>query len=161
MQPGASPARATRGETRVFPFDLTRATRYRSLKPMNTPAKDSTSIPSPALLTVRLGALAANYREVLRRAAPSAAAPVVKANAYGMGIGPVVHALQTAGADSFFVARLQEGIEARALAPAARIFVLDGVAPGTAPALEAHRLTPVLNSLDEIAEWSGRARSER
>jgi alanine racemase len=85
----------------------------------------------------------------------------VKSNAYGMGMAPVVHALETAGADSFFVARVEEGIEARALAPAARIFVLDGVAPGTAPALEAHRLTPVLNSLDEIAEWSGRARSER
>src|ERR1051326_88539 len=128
---------------------------------MNTSANESSSVTRPTVLTVRLGALAANYREVLRRAAPAAAAPVVKANAYGMGIGPVVHALKTAGADSFFVARLEEGIEARALAPAARVFVLDGVAPGTGPALETHRLTPVLNSLDEIAEWSGRARSER
>jgi alanine racemase len=128
---------------------------------MNTSPNESPSNLSSTHLTVRLGALAANYREVLRRAAPAAAAPVVKANAYSMGIAPVVHALETAGADSFFVARVEEGIEARALAPAARIFVLDGVAPGTAPALEAHRLTPVLNSLDEIAEWSGRARTER
>ena len=114
-----------------------------------------------AELTVRLGAVAANYREVLRRAAPAAAAPVVKANAYGMGLAPVLHALRTAGADTFFVARLEEGIEARAVLPDARIFVLDGVAPGTAPALVAHRLTPVLNSLDEIAEWSARARADR
>lgn len=128
---------------------------------MTTPANESPPSLSPTHLTVRLGALAANYREVLRRAAPAAAAPVVKANAYGMGIAPVVHALQRAGADSFFVARLEEAIEARALTPAARIFVLDGVAPGTAPALEAHRLTPVLNSLDEIAEWSARARGGR
>jgi len=128
---------------------------------MTTSNSESSANTGATHLTVRLGALAANYREVLRRAAPAAAAPVVKANAYGMGIGPVVHALQRAGADSFFVARLQEGIDARALAPAARIFVLDGVAAGTASALEAHRLTPVLNSLDEIAEWSGRARSER
>lgn len=128
---------------------------------MTRPAHESPSQLSPAHLTVRLGALAANYREVLRRAAPAAAAPVVKANAYGMGIAPVVHALERAGADSFFVARVEEGIEARALAPNARIFVLDGIAPGTAPALEAHRLTPVLNSLDEFAEWSARARSER
>jgi len=128
---------------------------------MNVPAYESPLSLSPAHLTVRLGALAANYREVLRRAAPAAAAPVVKANAYGMGLAPVVHALETAGADSFFVARVEEGIEARTLAPASRIFVLDGVAPGTAAALEAHRLTPVLNSLDEIAEWSARARAER
>ena len=116
---------------------------------------------SLAHLTVRLGAVAANYREVQRRAAPAAVAPVVKANAYGMGIAPVAHALSNAGADSFFVARLEEGIEARALLPHARIFVLDGIAPGTAPALVAHRLTPVLNSLEEIAEWSARARAER
>jgi alanine racemase len=116
---------------------------------------------SLAHLTVRLGSLAGNYREVLRRAAPAAAAPVVKANAYGMGLSPVLHALRNAGADSFFVARLEEGIEARALLPDARIFVFDGVAPGTAPALRAHRLTPVLNSIDEVAEWTARARSER
>jgi alanine racemase len=114
-----------------------------------------------AELTVRLGAAAANYREVLRRAAPAAAAPVVKANAYGMGLAPMLHALSTAGAGSFFVARLEEGIEARAVLHDARIFVLDGVAPGTAAALVAHRLTPVLNSLDEIAEWSMRARTDR
>src|SRR5215475_11383824 len=97
-----------------------------------------------AELTVRLGAAAANYREVLRRVASASAAPVVKANAYGMGLAPMLHALSTAGADTFFVARLEEGIEARAVLSDARIFVLDGVAPGTGPALVAHRLTPVL-----------------
>src|ERR1043166_7965344 len=105
---------------------------------MNTSANESSSVTRPTVLTVRLGALAANYREVLRRAAPAAAAPPVKAKAHGMGIAPVVHALERAGADSFFVARVEEGIEARALSPTARIFVLDGVASGTAPALEAH-----------------------
>src|SRR6266550_7538215 len=114
-----------------------------------------------AQLTVRLGALAANYREVLRRAAPAAVAPVVKANAYGMGLAAVAHALAAAGADSLFVARAEEGIAARQLLPRARVFVLDGVAPGTAPALLAHRLIPVLNSLAEAAEWSALARSER
>jgi alanine racemase len=114
-----------------------------------------------AELTVRLGAAAANYREVLRRAAPAAAAPVVKANAYGLGLAPMLHALRTAGADTFFVARLEEGIEARSVLSDARIFILDGVAPGTAPALVAHRLTPVLNSLEEIGEWSARARTDR
>jgi alanine racemase len=113
-----------------------------------------------AQLTVRLGALAANYREVLRRAAPAAVAPVVKANAYGMGLAPVAHALRAAGADSLFVARLEEGIAAREILPQARIFVLDGVAPGTTPALLAHRLIPVLNSLEEISEWSALARRE-
>ena len=113
-----------------------------------------------AQLTVRLGALAANYREVLRRAGPAAVAPVVKANAYGMGLAPVAHALAAAGADSLFVARVEEGIAVRELLPQARVFVLDGVAHGTASALLAHRLIPVLNSLEEVAEWSALARRE-
>src|SRR5258708_18424413 len=113
-----------------------------------------------AQLTVRLGALAANYREVTARAGPAAVAPVVKANAYGMGLAPVAHALSAAGADSLFVARLDEGIAAREFLPRARVFVLDGVAPGTAPGLLAHRVIAVLNSLDEVSEWSALARRE-
>jgi len=127
-------------------------------------APDSPPVAPPerslAQLTVRLGSLAGNYREAVRRATSAAVAPVVKANAYGMGSPPVAHALSAAGADSLFVARITEGIEIRALLPRARIFILDGVAAGTAPALLAHRLIPVLNSLDEIAEWSTFARAE-
>lgn len=115
------------------------------------------SAPS-ARLTVRLGALAANYRELIRRASPAAIAPVVKADAYSLGMGPVAQRLAACGADTFFVARLGEGIELRKLLPRARIFVLDGLAPATAPALIAHRLTPVLNSREEITGWSAEAR---
>src|SRR5258706_7459624 len=77
-----------------------------------------------------------------------------------MGLAPVAHALAAAGADSLFVARLEEGIAARELLPHARVFVLDGVAPGTARGLLAHRLIPVLNSLEEGAEWSALARRD-
>lgn len=121
----------------------------------------STPSETTAELTVRLGSLAANFRESLRRAAPAAIAPVVKANAYGMGLAPVAHALVNAGADTFFVARMEEGIALRKLLPRQRIFVLDGIAAGAAPALLSHALTPVLNSLDEVAEWSVLARRER
>jgi alanine racemase len=114
-----------------------------------------------AQLTVRLGSLAANFRESLRRAAPAGVAPVVKANAYGMGLAPVAHALVNAGADTLFVARMEEGITLRELLPRVRIFVLDGIAAGAAPALLSHGLTPVLNSLDEVVEWSALARRER
>jgi alanine racemase len=112
-----------------------------------------------ATLTVRLDALAENYRAMCARAAPAAVAPVVKADAYGLGAARVAGALAAEGADTFFVARAEEGIGLRAILSAARIFVLDGVAPGTAPALLAHRLTPVLNALDEIAEWERAARN--
>jgi alanine racemase len=124
---------------------------------MNSAIHPSSPAETTAQLTVRLGSLAANFRECLRRAAPAAVAPVVKANAYGMGLAPVAHALVNSGADSFFVARMEEGVALRELLARERIFVLDGIAKGAAPALLAYRLTPVLNSLEEIAEWSALA----
>ena len=39
----------------------------------------------------------------------------------------------------------------------ARIFVLEGAPADAVPALMRHRLTPVLNSLAEIAAWSAAA----
>ena len=112
-----------------------------------------------ARLTVRLGAIAANYRTYRRLAGPKAVAAVVKADAYGLGAGRVVPALAEAGCDSFFVARLEEAIALRALQPRARIFLLDGAPADAVPALMTHRLTPVLNSLAQIAAWSAAAQS--
>jgi len=113
-----------------------------------------------ARLTVRLGAVASNFRE-FQRISGTAVAAVVKADAYGMGMKAVASHLLGKGADTFFVARLEEGIALRPEAPSARIFVLDG-APGDAvPALIAHRLTPVLNSLAQISAWSAAGQSHR
>ena len=114
-----------------------------------------------ARLTVRLGAIAANFKTVQRLAGPAVAAAVVKADAYGTGLEAVAPALVQAGCDTFFVARLEEGLALRPLAPAARIFVLDGAQPDAVPALITHRLTPVLNSVAEIAGWSAAARATK
>ncbi|HEY0300073.1 MAG TPA: alanine racemase, partial [Rhizomicrobium sp.] len=94
-------------------------------------------------------------------AGPAAVAGVVKADGYGLGLGPVAGALAAAGCDTFFVARLEEGIQLRKRLPDPRIYVLDGAAPDTVPALITYSLTPVLNSLAEIAGWSAAARETR
>jgi alanine racemase len=114
-------------------------------------------------LTVRLGRIAGNLA-VLRGLAGQAAhataiAAVVKADGYGLGAGMVAASLQAQGCDTFFVARLQEGIALRPLLPKARIFVFDGVQDESAPALITHDLIPVLNSLDQIAAWAAAAKS--
>ena len=114
-----------------------------------------------ARLTVRLPAIAANYRTYRRMVGPAAVAAVVKADAYGLGAARVVPALVEAGCDSFFVARLEEGIALRKIAPLARIFVLDGADPDSVPALLRFSLTPALNSLAQIAAWSAAARVGR
>src|SRR5690349_8726266 len=112
-----------------------------------------------ARLTVRLDAVVANYRLCQRLIGPAAVSGVVKADGYGLGAEAVTRALAAAGCDTFFVARLEEGIALRRVVPAARIYVLDGAPPDTVPALLSHRLTPVLNSLAEIAGWSAAARA--
>ena len=113
-------------------------------------------------LTVRLGAIADNYKSFQRLAGPAAVAGVVKADAYGLGAEMVAPTLAAAGCDTFFVARLEEGVALRrVLRGEARIFVLDGAHPDSVPALIAHHLTPVLNSLAEIAGWSAAATAAR
>jgi alanine racemase len=110
-----------------------------------------------ARLTVRLGAIVSNYRVCQRLSGPAAVAGVVKADGYGMGAVAVTRALAEAGCDTFFVARLEEGVQLRPIVPQARIFVLDGAMPDSVPALITHRLTPVLNSLGQIAGWNAAA----
>src|SRR5580692_7193856 len=114
-----------------------------------------------ARLTVRLDAIRANYRQCQLLGGPAAVAGVVKADGYGLGAGAVARTLSEAGCDAFFVARIEAGIALRPLAAEARIYVLDGAPFATVPALINHRLTPVLNSLSEIANWREAARDAR
>jgi alanine racemase len=114
-----------------------------------------------ARLTVRLDAIVANYRLCQRLSGPAEVSGVVKADAYGLGAEPVTRALAAAGCDTFFVARLEEGVALRRVVRQARIFVLDGAAPDAVPALIEHALTHVLNSLAEIAGWAAAARETR
>jgi alanine racemase len=130
--------------------------------PASLDAVDTPNVPADtARLTVDLSALEANYREFVRRASPAAVAPVVKADAYSLGMSEVAKKLSSLGADTFFVARLEEGIALRETLPRARIFLFDGLVPGAASQYAAHRLTPVLNTLEEIAEWSEYGRQTR
>jgi alanine racemase len=105
------------------------------------------------LLTIDLGAIAVNWRALRARAAPAHCAAVVKADAYGCGIEQVVPALARAGCASFFVAHLGEARRARAAAPDAAVYVLNGLLPGTAPVYADANLRPVLGSRAELDEW--------
>ena len=111
---------------------------------------------APVRLRIDLGALADNWRELARRAAPGRCAAVVKANAYGIGLSEAAPALWGAGARVFFVAHLNEGIAARRAVPAeAQIYVLNGLESGADPADYAeHRLAPVIGGEEELQRWS-------
>lgn len=113
-----------------------------------------------ARLTIDLDALAANYGLLKAQAGTAEVAPVVKADAYGLGASRVATRLWTEGARRFFVARLEEGEALRAALGGfeATIHVLDGATSGAAARLAAAKLSPVLNSLAQIEEYAAFSR---
>jgi alanine racemase len=122
-----------------------------------------------AILHVDLDAAAWNYRRLcdqLPRGTECAA--VVKANGYGLGVDRVAPVFAAAGARTFFVATIEEGLELRRVLaeagwPEPAIYVLNGPLPGTERELIDARLTPVLNSLGDLELWraAGRAAGVR
>ncbi len=111
---------------------------------------------APGRLTIDLAALADNWRALARRAAPRQCAAVVKADGYGIGLDRAAPALWAAGARTFFVAHLGEGLAARRLLPdEAEIYILNGLEAGADPADYAeHRLKPALGSAGELERWA-------
>lgn len=103
-------------------------------------------------LTISLASLATNY-EVLRRAAGTEVAGVVKANAYGFGADAVARRLWRSGCRAYFVATAAEGAELRGVVPEATIYVLEGALASTRAVLSNHRLVPVLNSAAQFEAW--------
>src|SRR5438477_9645477 len=87
-----------------------------------------------AILTVDLGAIAANWRG-LRDAGRAAGKPiecagVLKADAYGTGAAIVGPRLAAEGCRQFFVALIDEGVALRQALPEHPIYVLNGLLPG-------------------------------
>ena len=111
-----------------------------------------TEMMTPAVLDVDLEALAENYRTILAVAQPARVAAVLKADAYGLGIGPVARRLAREGCAEFFISSLAEGLELRGIVPLARIYVLEG-AGGAVAECRAADLIPVLNTPEEVEEW--------
>jgi len=108
-----------------------------------------------ATLTIDLDALCRNYRTLRDAASPAAAAAVVKADAYGLGAERIAPALYREGCRDFFVAHLGEALTLRPLLAAdARLYVLNGLQPGTEMLCADAGIIPVLNSLQQIANWS-------
>jgi len=116
-----------------------------------------------AVLTIDLGAIAANWRG-LRDAGRAGGRPVdcagvLKADAYGTGADLVGPRLAAEGCRHFFVAHIDEGIALRRVLAAAPIYILNGLLAGTEGDLVEHGLTPVLNHLGQLNAW--RAATQR
>jgi alanine racemase len=105
-----------------------------------------------ATLTIDLDAVVANWRALdAATGQGTETGAVVKADAYGLGAARVARALARAGARTFFVAVAEEGAAVRtALGPGPEILVFSGHMAGDTDTIAQHRLTPMLNSLDQL-----------
>ncbi len=111
------------------------------------------SLHATARLDIDLSALLANYRALQRRTPGAEVAPVVKADAYGLGAEAIAGHLGRHGAQTFFVARLDEGIALRkCLGTGPVVYVLDGLSDPAA--FFASDLRPVLNSAAQYQQWT-------
>jgi alanine racemase len=105
-------------------------------------------------LTIDLDALVANWRFLAEKSKPAQTGAVVKADAYGLGIVHIVPVLWQAGCRTFFVALAEEGLRVKAVAPDARVFILNGFFAEAFPVYEQSDLIPVLGSLHELGLWT-------
>jgi len=120
-----------------------------------SPEASQAAAPATAtgMLTVDLDAIVANWRKLEKTAVPAECAGVIKADAYGCGVGPVARALAGAGCKTFFVATLDEARAARAAIPSAAIYVLSGFFQNCGDAFAKIDARPVIGDLHELAEW--------
>ena len=123
------------------------------LRPAGMPTASADSAEAGGILTIDLGALAANWKMLASTTVPVECAAVVKGDGYGCGLEPVTRTLSREGCSTFFVADVAEGRRVRAVASDAAIYVLNGLIPGSAQAFAADYLRPVINSATELAEW--------
>ena len=109
---------------------------------------------SRAWVDVDLGALRRNAEALARRAA-APLLPMVKADAYGLGVGPVVEALEPLAPWGYGVATVEEGAELRALGVRRPVVVFTPVLREGLPAAREAELTLALGDAALVREWAG------
>lgn len=108
---------------------------------------------APVFMTVNLGAVAANYALLKSKvSAACAIGGILKADAYGLGMEKIWAVLENHDCPLYYVATAAEGFALRRLTRKP-VAVLDGVTEKEVGDYIYHNLTPVLNSLHDIALW--------
>jgi alanine racemase len=106
-----------------------------------------------AWLEIDLDALVRNAQAISRRA-QAPLLPMVKANAYGLGVLAVVRALETLSPWGYGVATIAEGAELRSAGIQRPVVVFTPLLPTELEAARRERLTPTLGTAEAIAAWA-------
>ena len=104
-------------------------------------------------ITINLEQIAKNWQSLARHVDGVACGAVVKADAYGLGARRVIPALAQAGCKTFFIATPDEAEGARAGAPNATIYALDGLLPHSTESFARLGVIPVLSNLSDVEVW--------
>ncbi len=120
----------------------------------NSPLASATLAGATGIITIDLPQIVDNWRALARLVGPAQCGAVVKANAYGLGSDRVIPVLAKAGCTTFFVATPDEAEQARAKAPNATIYALDGLLPGASDDFARLGIRPVLSTLQDVESWT-------
>ena len=104
-------------------------------------------------ITVHLNALRENYSRVQKYAPNAEICPVVKSQAYGLRPVEIVRSLIACGCRNFYVSTVSEGIELRDKFSDIQVNVFNGLQEGTEEVFSEYRLTPVVNSVEQMKRW--------
>ncbi len=116
--------------------------------------------PYRSWVEVSCSQIAENFRRVREAVGPAVEVmAVVKADAYGHGAEEVSRVLVAQGATWLAVSNVQEGISLRQAGIQTRILVMADFLPFEREGLTEHQLTPVIHSLEDLAELERHARA--
>ncbi len=108
--------------------------------------------PERAWADIDLGALKANARTVARISG-ARLLPMVKADAYGLGVIPVVQALETLDPWGYGVATIEEGVQLRTAGITRPVVVFTPLQAALAPRYLAHALRPTIGDAPALVAW--------
>lgn len=112
------------------------------------------ALPYRSWVEVSRPQIASNFHAIQNLVGPGVEVmPVVKADAYRHGAIEVSRTLELQGARWLAVSNTDEGVALREAGIGARILVMADFLPFTREATIAHHLTPVIHSLEDIAEF--------
>ncbi len=118
---------------------------------MSTDVQAVEDAPGRSWVEVRSGALRRNFRRIRESVGASTAIiPMVKADAYGLGMQAVVQALEPEGPWGYGVATVEEGVRLRAGGVAKPVLIISPLSPGDYDQVVANALTPTVSELDAV-----------
>ena len=111
-----------------------------------------------AWIDVDTAAIRANFESVRRAVGDrTAIIPMVKANAYGLGVAHALRALDPARPWGYGVAAVAEGLELRALGCTAPVIVFTPIPPAMSDVAAEAGMIATISDLDGLARWRAAA----